>query len=203
MAQFPTTLNPSNTQVTLVNQNVINTSMSGRETRTQISRPYFSFELQFPPLEDADRRLLAGHYASARGLFDAFLFLLPTNLQDGSGDTTATISVTGSHSAGAISATYSKVSAANETVFKAGDLIQFYYASTAVRSLHQVTADSVSSGTTGTVNFYPPLNEAVTTTHEILYNDLVARVRYADNVQYEIDNALFSGFTIVLNEVLE
>lgn len=197
-ADFPN-IEPANVEIITMTPTQINVTLSGRETRDQVGSPYMMLTYEFAPLDSDQRRQLSGHIANARGTLQAFNLKLPTSLDDATGAASGTITIAAGRSAGNLDVTYTKVSTDNETVFKAGDFIQFSNHS----KIYEVTADSVSTGSSGTVSFYPPLRTALTTSHTIGYQNLEALVRYDENPTYAVNNSLFANFTLTFKEVFE
>ena len=187
------------TMITLesVDNTIYNRTLSGRETRTKVGSQFYRITYKFANLTETQKRQLSGHYAAARGGFLDFYLTLPTFIKNGSGDTTATITV-GSGSAGAYGCTYTKVSTDNETVFKAGDLIYFSNHD----KVYEVSVDSTSTGSSGTVYFNPALRSGVTSSHTIEYQGVKMLVRYAKNLEYELENNSFSSLDIIFEEVI-
>ena len=197
-ATFPS-IEPTEVQLNLIAPTQISRSISGRETRNQIGGTYYELTYGFENLDADDRRRISGHIANAKGPLQSFYVKLPTSLDDATGAASGTISVNANAAAGDTSVDYSKLSAANETVFKAGDMIQFSNHG----KIYEVTTDSVSTTTTGTVDFYPPLKTAVTTSHTINYQNLEVLVRYKEDIGYEVRNNLFADISIGFVEVVE
>lgn len=195
---FPS-IEPTAIQVVPVIPTVISRSLSGRETRDQVSPAYFELICNFGNLDADERRLIAGHISAARGPLLNFYMKLPTSMDDATGTVTGTVSITAGAAAGVLTVNYSKPGLSNETVFKAGDLIQF----TNHGKIYEVSEDSVSTGQTGSVKFFPPLQTAITTSEFINYNNLEILVRYKTDFGYEIRNDLFSNITLEFVEVFE
>lgn len=197
-ADFPN-IEPANVEIITIAPTQISVALSGRETRSQVGSPYMMLTYEFAPLDSDQRRQLSGHIANARGTLQAFNLKLPTSLDDAEGAASGTIQIGGARSAGNLDVTYTKLSTDNETVFKAGDFIQFSNHS----KIYEVTADSVSTGSSGTVSFFPPLRTDLTTSHTIGYQNLEALVRYSEDPTYSVNNSLFANFTLTFKEVFE
>ena len=198
-ANFPS-IEPANVTVVPITPVQINRTLSGRETRDSVSGQYFELVYEFANLDAAERRQVAGHIANANGALQSFYVKLPTGLDDVSGAAAGTITLANSPAAGATTANYTAPSAQNATVFKAGDMIQFDNHS----KLYEVTADSITSGSAGTVTFHPPLRTALTTSvDEITYSNINVLARYKTDMSYEVRNNSFSIFTLDFVEVFE
>lgn len=197
-ANFPN-LEPQAVSVIPIIPLQINRTLSGRETRDLVTGPYFELIYEFPPLDSTQRRQISGHIANANGALQSFYVKLPTGLDDVSGGAVGTIDIASGASAGATSADYTAASASDTTVFKAGDIIQFDNHG----KIYEVTADSTTTGTSGTVNFFPPLRTAITTSEDITYNNINILVRYKTDISYEIRNNSFSNISIEFIEVFE
>lgn len=195
---FPS-IEPTNIQVIPIIPTVINRSISGRETRDQVGSPYFELRCEFSNLDANDRRLITGHIAATRGPLLAFFMKLPTSMDDATGAASGTISISTSESGGATTLNYIKASTQNQTVFKAGDMIQFSNHG----KIYEVTEDSVSTAQNGSVNIFPPLKTAVFANATINYQNLEILVRYKTDFNYEIGNNLFAGLVLDFVEVLE
>jgi len=177
----------------------INRTLSGRETRDLVTGPYFEFTYEFSALSVAQRKQIAGHIALANGALQSFYIKLPTHLDDAEGGATGTIDVASGASAGVTSVDYTAGSAANTTVFKAGDIIQFDNHG----KIYEVTADSATTGTSGTVNFFPPLRTAITTSEDINYDNVPVLVRYKTDLSYDVRNDSYGFITLEFIEVFE
>jgi len=197
-SDFPS-IEPNNINLINTIPTQINRTLSGREMRDIVGAPYYTLTYEFTNLSEAQRRQILGHIANARGTLQSFNIKLPTGLDDASGGANGTIAITSAESAGVLSVDYSKASSANETVFKAGDYIQFSNHS----KIYEVIEDSVSTTTTGTVTFYPPLRTAVTTSDTIGYQNLEVRARYAADPSTEVRNNTFATVSLELIEVFE
>lgn len=198
-ADFPS-IEPTRIEFQTITPASVTRSISGRETRGLTGAPRREFVFVFEVLTDAQRRQIVGHIANAKGTIENFQIKLPTGLDDVTGDASGTITVDANAVAGAYSVDYTKVSGSNETVFKAGDFIQF----SNHNKIYEVTEDSVSVGTDGTVTFFPSLISAVTaSTDTIVYTNLNARVRYAEDISYQVRNDSFSSLSIRFIEVNE
>lgn len=195
---FPS-IEPTSIQVVPIIPTVISRALSGRETRDQISPAYFELRCEFGNLDADDRRLIVGHISATRGPLLEFYMKLPTSMDDATGAASGTVAITAGASAGVLSVAYSKPGLSNETVFRAGDLIQFSNHG----KIYQVSEDSVSVGQAGNVSFFPPLQTAVTTSEFINYNNLEILVRYKTDFAYEINNALFADLILEFVEVDE
>ena len=198
-SNFPS-IEPASLTVVPVTPVQINRTLSGRETRDSVSGQYFELVFDFASLDAAERRQIAGHIAEARGALQSFYVKLPTGLDEVSGEASGTITLASSPAAGATTATYTAPSAQDTTVFKAGDMIQFDNHG----KIYEVTADSITSGSAGTVTFSPPLRTALTTgVDEINYSNINPLVRYKTDMSYEVRNNSFSIFTLEFVEVFE
>jgi len=93
---------------------------------------------------------------------------------------------------------YTKSNGDNQLVFKAGDIIRF----SNDYKLYEVTADSTSIGVNGTVNIYPALRTAVTTSQTIVYQNVDGLFRYGEDLEYELGSNSFSNLTVVFEEVI-
>lgn len=197
-ANFPS-IEPNAVSVIPIIPLQINRTLSGRETRDLVTGPYFELIYEFPPLDSSQRRQISGHIANANGGLQSFYVKLPTGLDDVSGGAVGTIDVAGGESAGATSVDYTAASATDTTVFKAGDIIQFDNHG----KIYEVTADSATTGASGTVNFFPPLRTAITTSEDITYNNINILVRYKQDISYEVRNNSFANISIEFIEVFE
>lgn len=195
-ANFPN-ISPVGIEIELVENTIIQTSLSGRETRQQIGRPFWRFVAQFANLTDAQRRQIAGHIANAKGPLLQFSFALPTNIN--SNLNTESYVTLANLAAGATSF---QVNAANypDSEFQSGD----YFTIASDPGLYQVTADVDASSMfdTPTVNFYPPLNVASTTGDTINHTNISINVRYESDFSYLVRNDLYSSFELIFVEVL-
>ena len=197
-ANFPS-IEPASVSVIPITPLQINRTLSGRETRDLVTGPYFEFIYEFPPLDSDQRRQIAGHIANANGALQSFYVKLPTGVDDVSGNAAGTIDVASGESAGATAVIYTATGATDTTVFKAGDIIQFDNHG----KIYEVTADSATTGSTGTVSFYPPLRTAVTTSEDINYTNINALVRYKQDISYEIRTNSFANINLEFIEVFE
>lgn len=195
---FPS-IEPTQIQVMPIVPTTISKSLSGRETRDQIGSPYYELICEYENLDEIDRRAISGHISAARGPLLNFNMKLPTSIDDALGDASGTVSVATGTAAGAVSVAYIKASATNQTVFKAGDLIQFSNHG----KIYEVTEDSVSVAQNGTVTFFPPLKTAITVSETINYQNLEMQVRYKNDFSYEVRNNLFSDLVLEFVEVTE
>lgn len=198
VADFPS-IEPNSVQMRLIQPIQINRANSGRETRNIISGSYYELTYTFNNLTAAQRRQITGHMGLARGSLQAFYIKLPTGLDDATGTATGTITVRTNAAAGVLSVDYQKVGATNDIVFKAGDLIQFNNHG----KVYEVTGDSTSVGTDGSVSFVPPLRTAVTTANTIEYSNIKILVRYNNEFQWTVENNSFASFTLTFVEVFE
>lgn len=198
VSDFPS-IEPNNVEINSVVPVQSHTTLSGREIRIASSGPYYRCTYRFSPLTTAQRKTIQGHYALAKGQTQSFYVKLPTGLDDTTGAAAGTISIVSNLSAGATSADYTKVSGTSETVFKAGDYIQF----TNHGKIYCVTEDSNSTGGAGTVNFYPPLRTATPNTETINYQNLEILVRYENDLNYVVNANSFGDFEITFKEVFE
>jgi hypothetical protein len=198
VADFPS-IEPNAVAVLPVIPLQINRTLSGRETRDLVTGPYFEFTYEFEALSVEQRKQIAGHIALANGGLQSFYVKIPTHLDDASGNATGTIDVATGASAGATSVDYTAASATDTTVFKSGDMIQFDNHG----KIYEVTADSATTGASGTVNFFPPLRTAITTSEDINYDNVPVLVRYKDDLSYEVRNDSFGYITLQFLEVFE
>jgi len=199
VANFPS-IEANNIQVIPVTPLQISRTLSGRETRDLVTGPYFEFVYEYNSLTAAERRQVAGHIALANGALNSFYVKLPTGLDDVSGEAAGTIDVTVGYSASVTTVTYNAPSATSKTVFKAGDMIQFSNHG----KIYEVTADSSTDGSgDGTLTFFPPLRTAITTSHDINYNNVNALVRYKTDISYEVRNSSFASISLEFIEVFE
>lgn len=197
-ANFPS-IEPSSVSIIPIIPLQINRTLSGRETRDLVTGPYFELVYNFAPLDASQRRQITGHIANANGALQSFYIKLPTGLDDVSGGAVGTIDVASGASAGATSVDYTAASASDTTVFKAGDIIQFDNHG----KIYEVTADSTTTGTAGTVNFFPPLRTALTTSEDINYTNINVLVRYKQDISYEIRTNSFLNINLEFIEVFE
>lgn len=198
VSNFPS-IEPANVAIIPKIPLQINRTLSGRETRDLVTGPYFELLYEFPPLDGDQRRQIAGHIALANGALQSFYVKLPTGIDDVSGGAVGNIDISAGASAGATSASYTASSASDTTVFKAGDIIQFDNHG----KIYEVTSDSTTSGTAGTVNFFPPLRTALTTSESINYNNIPVLVRYKQDISYEVRSNSFATIDIEFIEVFE
>ena len=194
-ANFPN-VDPSDVEIVMNAPLQITRSLSGRETRNLATGPFFTLIYTFSNLNETERRLISGHIANANGQLQTFNVNLPDGLKTTTGDATGTIDVASNASAGAVSIDYT---ASVATIFKAGDFIKFDNH----EKLYEVTEDSTTLGSNGTVKIFPPLRTDITTSEDILYSNLTALVRYNIDVSYRIRNDSFTDFTIEFLEVFE
>lgn len=198
VSDFPS-IEPTSVEMRLQQPIQLNRAMSGRETRNLITGSYYELTYNFSNLTEAQRRQITAHIALARGSLEAFYVKLPTYLDDANGSASGTITVRTNAAAGVTSVDYSKVGAGNVLVFKAGDLIQFSNHG----KLYEVTADSTSVGTDGSVSFIPPLRTAVTTAHTINYSNIEMLVRYGNEFGWSVGNNSYADITLDFIEVFE
>lgn len=197
-ATFPS-IEPNGFSSTNIIETQINVALSGRETRTQIGYPHYEFEYVFNNLDSSERRQILGHLANANGTLLPFYVKLPTGVDDAAGAAAGTIQVSAGAAVGVTTASFTKDSTANEIVFKSGDLIQFSNAG----KIYQVKSETTSTAQASTVDFFPALKTAITTSHTINYVNVNALVRYMDDPSYDLKNNSYSDIIIRFKEVDE
>lgn len=189
---------PDNIIVTLVDPTVVQTSLSGRETRARQQRPYYQITCEFTALTDSERRQIDGHIAKTKGSLESFYFDLPTPLKDASGAASGTISLLSDVPAGSTSVQISTTTL-NTQIFNAGDYINF----SDVQGLYKIDDDITTNGSgIATATFYPPLlNAATTATTTVNYDDIRLLVRYSQDYNIEVQTDLFGNIELTFIEV--
>lgn len=190
MSDFPS-IKPASVTLTSVTPTRVTRGLNGQEQRQVSLAQYYRITANWQSLTQAQVRQIMGHMAENAGPLTAFYFPLPDYLADITGSGTSATS-----NSGVVGATSAQITSLGSTPYlKAGDLFRFANDT----KLYQCKADVNSSP----ITFYPQLRTAITTTTNIITQDVKMYVRYAnDNQEFTIGTDLYSDLTIEFVEVL-
>lgn len=191
---FPS-ITPSNVTLSVVNPTRVTTTINNIEQRTAIGSPYFRLVAEYENLEKSEVRQFVAHTAEVAGPQTSFTFTLPSYLGNNSAGYSGTIT-SGSASIGATSV--SVTTSGNGAILKAGDLIKFANHN----KVYTVKGDVTASGLSATINIFPSLRTAVSST-SVTHTSLSMTVRYVtDNQELGIGVDEFSTLQLEMVEVL-
>lgn len=194
---FPTDI-IATVEISSVDPVRINTSMSGRESRSQISTQYWQMTATTIVLSASQRRSLLAHLASVRGQLTSFTYT-PTFANNAS-TYSATMNVASNAALNSTSISVSVVTnPSTDTVIKAGEFLKFSNHD----KVYMATADLTFTGAgpyTGTLQIYPGLTTAITTSHTVTYTTVPFTLRLANDPGLSFDLTELSQMTLDLKE---
>jgi len=191
-------------------------SISGRRQSKQLAAQYWTLDCEYAPLDRSESAQVMAFLNQQSNSLSSFDVVLPQysrpngTIKTVYGTTNSTISVAAN---AAITATSISINAdvlrpsnfvsAGTTAtgaLKAGDFVKF----TNHNKVYQLTADvTIDSSGNGTLNIFPGLYSAVTTTADLTYWDVPFTVFNTENTQeYQMTVGDVTGITLKLHEAL-
>jgi hypothetical protein len=144
-------------------------SLSGRTQRLKTGGQYWSFTLQSPPLTKDEFFIQYSFIVRQDGQVENFV-IVPPEISSTRGTASGTVTVSEDTGAGA---TECRTIGNATGTLKNGDLIKFSNHD----KVYMLTADTNLDGSTvDTLQFYPPLFSAITTTTTVTYNNVAFTV---------------------------
>lgn len=196
---FPSSVKFTDASLSSITPTVKTRSLSGIETRTSVASQKFQVNGSFSNLTGDDARALYAFLIS--GSITAFDLPLPDPLGNTTGTNYGNWAVVSNAAAGNTTVSIQSSTINSGTIGKAGDLIRF---DSTHDKVYMLTQDLIVSSFAGTINLFPALTTAVTTSDNVTYRDVNMKVRLAnDQIGEAISTGQFSSFDILFDEVVE
>jgi hypothetical protein len=169
--------------------NLSSQTISGRIQVRNIGGQRFKLTASYPPMSRAEFAPVNAFVMAQRGMAETFTIVVP-EISSKAGNASGTLYASASASIGATTASVSGISG----TLKAGDVIKFANHS----KVYMVTADRTGAGT---LTFYPNLVAAVSSSEQIVYNNVPFTVRLANDVQeFAVGTDLYYSYEVDMIE---
>lgn len=191
----------SSATVTSVDPVRVNTAISGRESRSQISSQHWTLQTSLKPLSESETRVMLALIATAKTGLNTFTVTPPfaTNASSYS----ATISCPSGASVGVQSVTVrSGTNPGSEVPIAAGEFFKFAGHNKVYMATGNLSLTLSGGNYEGTLSFYPSLQTAVAVNEVVTYTTVPFTVRIASDPGIEYGLELFGGMQLDLKEVI-
>jgi len=191
----------SSATITSVDPVRVNTAISGRESRSQISSQYWRIQTTLKTLSEAETRVMLALIATSKTSLNTFTVTPPfaTNASSYS----ATISCPSGGSVGVQSITVrSGTNPSGATPIAAGEFFKFAGHNKVYLATGDLSLVLTSGNFEGTLSFYPSLQTAVAINEVVTYTSVPFTTRIASDPGIEYGLELFGGMQLDLKEVI-
>lgn len=179
----------------------VNTAISGRESRSQISSQYFTITVTLKTLSESETRTVLALIATAKTGLNTFSYTpaFATNASTFS----ASIVAVSTTAVSAVSMTVrSGTNPSGQNPIKAGEFFKFANHNKVYMATADLTLTASGLNFDGTLNFYPALQAAVPSATVLTYTSVPFTVRLSSDPGLAIGLELFGGMQMDLKEVI-
>ena len=179
----------------------VNTAISGRESRSQISSQYWTITVTLKTLSEAETRTVMALIATAKTGLNTFSYTpaFATNASTFS----ATIVAVNTTAVAATSMTVrSGTNPSGQNPIKAGEFFKFASHNKVYMATSDLTLTLSGANYDGTLSFYPALQASVASNEVLTYTSVPFTVRLASDPGLNIGLELFGGMQMDLKEII-
>jgi hypothetical protein len=195
---FPTDLIAS-ASIVSIDTTRINTSLSGRESRSQQSTQYWEMTANTIVMDASERRSLLAHIATSRGQLNSFEYTPPFANNDSTYSSTITVNTAAAAGSTGISVK-SSVNPSGQVPIKAGEFLKFSNHSKVYMATADLTLTLSGGFYVGTLAVYPGITTALTTSHTVTYTTVPFTFRLASDPGLQFDITELSVVTLDFKE---
>lgn len=188
----------------------VSIALSGRSQRKQLAAQYWTIDAEFAPMDRSEAAQVMAFLNKQNNSLDSFNVVIPQysrsagTVSDVAGSPVLSVAAAAAIGATAISVDFDTITSANfsnaSVAFRAGDFVKF----TNHNKTYQITDNVAINGSgAGTMNIFPGLYSAITTSHDVTYHDVPFTVFNTETTQeYNFTIGDQAGISLKLHEAL-
>jgi hypothetical protein len=179
----------------------VNTAISGRESRSQISSQYWTITVTLKTLSESETRTVMALIATAKTGLNTFSYT-PAFATNASTFSAVIVAVNTTAVAATSMTVRSGTNPGSENPIKAGEFFKFANHNKVYMATADLTLTLSGANYDGTLSFYPALQASVASNEVITYTSVPFTVRLATDPGLSIGIELFGGMQMDLKEVI-
>jgi hypothetical protein len=179
----------------------VNTAISGRESRSQISSQYWTINVTLKTLSETETRTVMALIATAKTGLNTFSYT-PAFATNASTFSASIVAVNTTAVAATSMSVRSGTNPGSEKPIKAGEFFKFANHNKVYMATSDLTLTLSGANYDGTLSFYPALQASVASSEVITYTSVPFTVRLASDPGLAIGLELFGGMQMDLKEVI-
>lgn len=188
----------------------VSISLSGRSQRKQLAAQYWTIDAEYAPMDRSEAAQVMAFLNKQNNSLDSFNVVIPQYSRPAGtvaalgGSPVLSVAANAAIGATAITVDFDTITSANLSdatqAFRAGDFIKF----TNHNKTYQITDDVTINGSGGgTINIFPGLYTAITTSHDVTYWDVPFTVFNTETTQeYSLTIGDEAAISLKLHEAL-